>query len=118
MHRGLLAIRSSVLSSGLGSANEAWLYRDDMGAPAGVKGYEEQISSVGGHHGHCNWPSEVTFQTFNSATLRRGFKVFVRSCQGCHGAIHEKYDLLVDKGFKQRELMDKMVFLPKIHPGH
>ena len=32
--------------------------------------------------------------------------------------MHQKYDLLVDKGFKQRELMDKMIYFPKIHPGH
>ena len=32
--------------------------------------------------------------------------------------MHLKYDLLVDKGFEQRELIDKMIFLPKIHPGH
>uniref|UniRef100_A0A7S3II53 Uncharacterized protein n=1 Tax=Strombidium inclinatum TaxID=197538 RepID=A0A7S3II53_9SPIT len=32
--------------------------------------------------------------------------------------MHQKYDLLVDKGFRQRELMDKMIFFPKIHPGH
>ena len=31
--------------------------------------------------------------------------MFQRVCSGCHGAIHQKYDLLVDKGFKQRELM-------------
>ena len=47
---------------------EAWLFRDDIGAPNGVKGYEEQISSVGTDHGHNYWPSEVTFQTYNSAT--------------------------------------------------
>lgn len=51
-------------------------------------------------------------------SLRRGFKVFSRSCQGCHGAIHTKYDLLVDKAFKQRELMNKMVYLPRAHPAH
>jgi ubiquinol-cytochrome c reductase cytochrome c1 subunit len=44
--------------------------------------------------------------------------VFSRSCQGCHGAIHQRYDLLVDKGFRQNELTKKMVFLPKIHPAH
>jgi cytochrome c1 len=57
---------------------------------------------------------------FNSLnfSLRRGFKVFSRACQGCHGAMHQKYDLLVDKGFRQGELSKKMVFLPKIHPGH
>jgi len=70
------------------------------------------------HHGHSHFPSEDTFKTYNSATLRRGFKVFQRSCQGCHGAMHEKYDLLVDKGFKQRELMNRMVFAPRIHPAH
>jgi len=32
--------------------------------------------------------------------------------------MHQKYDLLIDKGFKQNELTAKMVFLPKIHPGH
>jgi ubiquinol-cytochrome c reductase cytochrome c1 subunit len=32
--------------------------------------------------------------------------------------MHQKYDLLVDKGFKQRELMNRMVFAPKIHPAH
>ena len=28
--------------------------------------------------------------------------------------MHQKYDLLVDKGFKQRELMDKKIYFPKI----
>jgi len=97
---------------------EAWLFRDDIGAPNGIKGYEEQVNSVGVMHGHMYWPSEVTFQSYNSATLRRGFKVFTRVCQGCHGAMHKKYDLLVDKGFTQRELMDKMIFLQKLHPAH
>lgn len=50
--------------------------------------------------------------------LRRGFKVFSRSCQGCHGAIHQKYDLLVGKGFNQGELVKKMPYAPKIHPAH
>lgn len=70
------------------------------------------------HHGHSHWPSEGAWQTYNSATLRRGFKVFQRACQGCHGAMHQKYDLLVDKGFSQNELMKKMVYLPKLHPAH
>jgi len=70
------------------------------------------------HHGHNHWPADITWGTFNSATLRRGFKVFSRSCQGCHGAMHQKYDLLVDKGFTQIELRSKMVYLPKIHPAH
>jgi len=85
--------------TGSGRAADAWIFRDDVGAPHGIKGYEEQVNSVGMHHGHSHWPSELTWNTFNSATLRRGFKVFSRSCQGCHGAMHQKYDLLVDKGF-------------------
>lgn len=94
------------------------MFRDDIGSPNGIKGYEEQVNSVGVQHGHMYWPSEVGFQTYNSATLRRGFKVFTRVCQGCHGAIKKKYDLLVDKGFLQRELMDKMVYLQQLHPAH
>ena len=37
---------------------EAWIYRDDIGSPHGIKGYEEQVNSVGMHHGHSHWPSE------------------------------------------------------------
>lgn len=99
-------------------ACEAWIFRDDIGAPHGIKGYEEQVNSVGLHHGHTHWPHHITWNTFNSATLRRGFKVFSRSCQGCHGAMHQKYDLLVDKGFKQTEMMPLMKYLPRIHPAH
>jgi hypothetical protein len=47
---------------------EAWLFRDDIGSPYGIKGYEEQVNTVGVDHGHNYWPSEVTFQTYNSAT--------------------------------------------------
>jgi len=104
--------------AGRSEQTEAWIFRDDIGAPHGIKGYEEQVNSVGMHHGHSHWPSDITWNTFNSATLRRGFKVFSRSCSGCHGAMHQKYDLLVDKGFKQMELKKLMVYLPKVHPGH
>lgn len=97
---------------------QCWLFRDDIGSPYGIKGYEEAVNSVGMHHGHNTFPSEHWFKTFNSATLRRGFKVFSRACQGCHGAIHSKYDILVDKAFTQRELMNKMVYLPRVHPAH
>ena len=111
------SLQANTLISGQPEA-EAWLFRDDVGAPNGIKGYEEQVNSVGMHHGHSHWPSEIGFQTYNSATLRRGFKVFQRACQGCHGAMHQKYDLLVDKGFHQTELIKKMVYLPKVHPAH
>jgi len=68
------------LLSAQDNSAEAWLYRDDIGAPHGIKGYEEQVNTVGMHHGHTYWPAEVTFNTFNSATLRRGFKVWQRTC--------------------------------------
>jgi hypothetical protein len=81
--RYLSNIGSSMLAGGViysmqshSQQNEAWLFRDDIGAPGGIKGYEEQVNSVGMHHGHSYWPSEVTWNTYNSATLRRGFKVF------------------------------------------
>jgi len=125
MQRYFSRLNSALMAGGAASsltgnqaATEAWLFRDDVGAPHGIKGYEEQVNSVGMHHGHNHFPSEITWNTFNSATLRRGFKVFSRACQGCHGAMHEKYDLLVEKGFTQIELRSKMVYLPKVHPGH
>jgi hypothetical protein len=46
----------------------SWIYRDDIGAPHGIHGYEEQVNSVGMHHGHSHWPSEITWNTYNSAT--------------------------------------------------
>jgi len=70
----MLLIGSSLFTGGMaygfGSQKpaEAWLFRDDIGAPHGIKGYEEQVNSVGLHHGHCHWPSEITWNTYNSAT--------------------------------------------------
>jgi hypothetical protein len=68
-------VNTSFLSGGLlysmtgrKEATEAWLFRDDIGAPHGIKGYEEQVNSVGMHHGHNHWPSEITWNTWNSAT--------------------------------------------------
>ncbi len=67
------ALLSGLLGAGLYFANtekkmHAWIYRDDIGAPNGIHGYEEMVNSVGGHHGHYHWPQEKTFSTFNSAT--------------------------------------------------
>ena len=71
INRYLTAISSSMLAGGViygKQSSEAWLFRDDIGAPHGIKGYEEQVNSVGMHHGHCHWPSEITWNTWNSAT--------------------------------------------------
>jgi len=100
------------------SKMHSWIYRDDIGAPNGIHGYEEQVNTVGQHHGHYHWTHEGFMQTFDSASVRRGFKVWLKSCQSCHGAFKQKYDIMVDKVFDQQELIAKMPDAPPIHPGH
>lgn len=76
INRYLTTVRTTLLGGGAvysmfagkQDASEAWLFRDDIGAPHGIKGYEEQVNSVGMHHGHSHWPSEITWNTYNSAT--------------------------------------------------
>ena len=85
--------------------SHSWIYRDDIGAPGGIHGYEEQVNSVGQHHGHNHWTHEGFLKTFDSATVRRGFKVWLKNCQSCHGAFKQKYDIMVDKAFSQTELI-------------
>ena len=75
INRYLTSISSSLLAGGAAYtlsgntvANEAWLFRDDVGAPNGIKGYEEQVNSVGMHHGHNHFPSDITWNSYNSAT--------------------------------------------------
>lgn len=85
--------------------NQCWIYRDDIGAPHGIHGYEEQVNSVGQHHGHFHWTNEGFLKTFDSAAVRRGFKVWLKSCQSCHGAYKQQYDIMVEKIFDQRELI-------------
>lgn len=75
INRYLTSLNASLLAgsalyrlAGHGQSSEAWLFRDDIGAPNGIKGYEEQVNSVGMHHGHTHWPSETHWDTWNSAT--------------------------------------------------
>lgn len=68
LNASLLAGGAAYTLSGASTANEAWIFRDDIGAPHGIKGYEEQVNSVGMHHGHSHFPSDITWNTFNSAT--------------------------------------------------
>ena len=35
---------------------KCWIYRDDIGAWWGIKGYEEMVTEVGTHHGHYKFP--------------------------------------------------------------
>jgi ubiquinol-cytochrome c reductase cytochrome c1 subunit len=80
---------------------ECWLYRDDIGAFWGIKGYEEQVTEVGTHHGHLKWPQYEFFGTYDSGSVRRGFQVFTKNCSNCHGMIAKKYDVLLDKAYQQ-----------------
>lgn len=94
-----------------------WYYRDDIGAFWGIKGYEEQVSEVGTHHGHNSWPQFTWLGTYDSGSVRRGFQVFAKNCANCHGMIHTKYDRVLDKGYKQLELAS-MVSMFSINPAH
>ena len=49
-----------------------FIYRDDIGAFCGIKGYEEQVTEVGTHHGHLSWPQFRTWGTYDSGSVRRG----------------------------------------------
>ncbi|CAD8086567.1 unnamed protein product [Paramecium sonneborni] len=95
----------------------AWLYRDDIGAFWGIKGYEEQVTEVGTHRGHMSWPQYRFLGTFDSGSVRRGFLVFSRNCANCHGIVYKKYDVLLDKVYKQLELA-ALVSNFTIHPAH
>jgi len=69
-----------------------WFFRDDIGAFWGIKGYEEQVSEVGTHHGHNSWPQFRFMGQYNAGSVRRGFQVFAKNCGNCHGNLHRKYD--------------------------
>ena len=49
-----------------------FIYRDDIGAFWGIKGYEEMVTEVGTHHGHLSWPQFRTWGTYDSGSVRRG----------------------------------------------
>jgi ubiquinol-cytochrome c reductase cytochrome c1 subunit len=96
---------------------QCWIYRDDIGAFWGIKGYEEQVSEVGTHRGHLDWPQFRFLGAYDGASVRRGFLVFARNCGNCHGMIYKKYDMLLDKAYKQLELA-ALVSNFSIHPAH
>lgn len=51
---------------------ECWIYRDDIGAWWGIKGYEEMVSEVGTHHGKLYWPQYSFMGNHDSGAVRRG----------------------------------------------
>ena len=98
---------------------KCWIYRDDIGAYWGIKGYEEMVTEVGTHHGNVehHFPQYRLFGTWDSGSVRRGWQVFSKNCANCHGMQYRKYDVLLDKGMKQAELQ-KAVTMFSISPGH
>ena len=73
-------IRGISVATGLGLAGltqtqpaDCWIYRDDIGAWWGIKGYEEQVTEVGSHHGHNDWSAFRFLSTYDAASVRRGF---------------------------------------------
>jgi ubiquinol-cytochrome c reductase cytochrome c1 subunit len=99
--------------------SKCWIYRDDIGAFWGIKGYEEMVTEVGTHHGNVEhyFPQNKLFGAYDAGSVRRGFQVFAKNCANCHGMTYRKYDFLLDKGYKQIEL-SKMVSMFSISPGH
>lgn len=92
---------------------KCWLYRDDIGMRRGIKGYEEQAMIDKFH-----WPFESYFGTHSALTIRRGFKVFSRTCNTCHSMLANKYDYLIKKAFKQNELGNIVKEMAPVSPGH
>ena len=100
----LKAAAGSLILLSCSAPSKAWMYRDDIGAFWGIKGYEEQVTEVGTHHGHLSWPQYRFLGTYDSASVRRGFQVFAKNCGNCHGMIYKKYDVVLDKAYNQLEL--------------
>lgn len=96
---------------------ECWIYRDDIGAFHGVKGYEEMVTEVGTHKGKMTWPQFSFMGTYDAGSVRRGWQVFARNCANCHGMIYRKYDFLLDRGYKQLELAAQVAMF-SINPAH
>ena len=74
----MVLLRNLVLGGIIGVAlyanqnKECWIYRDDIGAWWGIKGYEEMVSEVGTHHGRLYWPQYSFMGNHDSGAVRRG----------------------------------------------
>ena len=70
-----LALGGALISYAVSAREEnpnCFIYRDDIGAFWGIKGYEEQVTEVGTHHGHMSWPAFRFLGTYDSGSVRRG----------------------------------------------
>lgn len=73
IHKAVLGgVALSYALSSLQQDPKCFIYRDDIGAFWGIHGYEEQVTEVGTHKGHINWPQYRFMGTFDSASVRRG----------------------------------------------
>ena len=68
--------------SGAEDKDNCFIYRDDIGAFWGIKGYEEQVTEVGTHHGFLSWPQFRAWGTYDSGSVRRGTPQFIPSPPG------------------------------------
>lgn len=116
---GFAAAAGYAALKGRDQETKCWIYRDDIGAFWGIHGYEEQVTEVGTHHGNIKHllPQYRFFGAWDAGSVRRGWQVFSRNCANCHGMIYEKYDKLLDKGYKQLELQSQ-VSMFSINPAH
>jgi ubiquinol-cytochrome c reductase cytochrome c1 subunit len=48
---------------------DCWIYRDDIGAWWGIKGYEEQVTEVGSHKGFNDWSAFRFLSTYDAASV-------------------------------------------------
>lgn len=95
---------------------ECWIFRDDIGAYWGIKGYEEMVTEVGGD-GIMKWPQDGLFGNYNGGSVRRGWQVFSKNCANCHSMLYRQYDFLMDRGYKQLELAAQVANF-SINPAH
>lgn len=65
-----------------------------------------------------HWPFERYFGTHSAQTLRRGFRIFARSCNTCHAMRANKYDFLIKKAYRQGELSEILDEMAPVSPGH
>eukprot|EP00357_Protocruzia_adherens_P003432 CAMPEP_0115043834 /NCGR_PEP_ID=MMETSP0216-20121206/47108_1 /TAXON_ID=223996 /ORGANISM="Protocruzia adherens, Strain Boccale" /LENGTH=301 /DNA_ID=CAMNT_0002426237 /DNA_START=32 /DNA_END=934 /DNA_ORIENTATION=- len=121
---GSLAVATLAYKQEKDSKNvQAWFFtrRKDIGqGPDGCKGYEQQVADVHfSDHLPYTFAHARPFGVFDSAAIRRGFKVWNRTCGNCHSMLMKRYDYMVDKAFTQTELIPLVAdFTPQMNPGH
>jgi ubiquinol-cytochrome c reductase cytochrome c1 subunit len=68
----LATFATGIALTGAQEDEKCFIYRDDIGAHWGIKGYEEMVTEVGTHHGRLSWPQFRAWGTYDSGSVRRG----------------------------------------------